>query len=69
VIAEEVEKKLRSHQNAMALLGIDDPVAMLDEIISERELLTPEELQPAPAPPGDAMGNQSGQGGETAVIQ
>jgi hypothetical protein len=42
---------------------------MLDEIISERALLTPEELTPPTAPPGDAMGNQSGQGGETAVIQ
>jgi hypothetical protein len=69
VIAEEVERKLRSRQNAMALLSIDDPAAMLDEIISEIQMLTPEELTPAAAPSGDAMGNQSGQGGEPVTVQ
>jgi hypothetical protein len=40
LIREETqgEKPLRSVQNAMAMLGIDDPQAMIDEIASESEL-------------------------------
>lgn len=41
LVAEEVEKRLRSREDAMTLLGIDDPDAMLDQIVAEGNALNP----------------------------
>lgn len=62
LIREETEgpKPIRSVQNAMALLGIEDPQAMIEEIASESELFG---ASAAPAPPGnsDPLPTDSGQ--------
>jgi hypothetical protein len=62
LIREETEgpKPLRSVQNAMTLLGVEDPQAMIEEIASESELFG---ATPAPKPTGnpDPMPTDSGQ--------
>jgi hypothetical protein len=62
LIREETEgaKPLRSVQNAMTLLGVEDPQAMIEEIASESELFG---ATPETDPPGnpDPMPTDSGQ--------